>query len=304
MFAVPDHFVRTQDSLNGAEGLAWVTRLPQILTACARRWDLALDGPLEPLTYNYIVGARRADGTPVIVKACAPAGEFRVQAEALLIFDGRGAARLLEADRADEVMLLERCEPGTPLLALEDDEEATAIAASVMREVWRPAPPGHPFPTVGDWGRGFARLRTRFGGGSGPFPAPLVDEAERLFTDLETSMADPVLLHDDLHHDNILAADRAPWLAIDPKGLVGEPAYDVGALLRNRLPAPLVGPEARRALARRVDQLSENLGFDRARVRGWAVAQAVLSAWWTVEDHGHGWERAIACAELLASIRG
>jgi len=78
--------------------------------------------------------------------------------------------------------------------------------------------------------------------------------------------------------------------------------YIVGALLRNRLPEPLVGPEARRALARRVDQLSENLGFDRARVRDWAVAQPVLSAWWTVEEHGHGWERAIACAELLASI--
>src|SRR5262249_12524405 len=125
---------------------------------------------------------------------------------------------------------------------------------------------------------------------------------ERLFVELEASMADPVVLHGDLHHDNILAAAREPWLVIDPKGLVGEPAYEVGALLRNRLPEPLTPVEAGSLLARRVDQPSEEWGLERAGVAGWAMAQAVLSAWWTVEDHGQGWEETIACAELLAAI--
>jgi streptomycin 6-kinase len=116
-------------------------------------------------------------------------------------------------------------------------------------------------------------------------------------------MAEPMLLHGDLHHDNILAAQREPWLTIDPKGLVGEPAYETGALLRNPLPQLLEVPQPGRVLARRVNQLAEELDFDRARVRGWGLTQAVLSAWWSVEDFGDVSDFAIACAELLASIK-
>ena len=91
-------------------------------------------------------------------------------------------------------------------------------------------------------------------------------------------------------------------MALDPKGVVGEPAYEVGALLRNPLPQLLTEPRPARVLARRVDQLAEELGFDRERIAGWGLAQAVLSAWWSFEDHGHGWELAIACAEVLATL--
>jgi streptomycin 6-kinase len=130
-----------------------------------------------------------------------------------------------------------------------------------------------------------------------------VEEAERLFTELLGSMSEQVLLHGDLHHYNILAAERQPWLAIDPKGVVGEPAYEVGALMRNQLPQPLAGAEASRFIARRLDQLAEELGLDRARLHGWTLAQAVLSAWWSVEDHGYGGESAIALAQLLYKMR-
>jgi len=114
-------------------------------------------------------------------------------------------------------------------------------------------------------------------------------------------MAAPVLLHGDLHHENILAATRQPWLAIDPKGIVGEPAYEVGALLRNRLDA---APDLRPLQARRLDQLAEALQLDRQRLLSWSVAQAVLSAWWSYEDHGRGWEPMIAYAEVLAGLMG
>jgi streptomycin 6-kinase len=216
---------------------------------------------------------------------------------------------MLEADPDQGLLLLERLRPGTPLVTLADDEQATAIAAGVMRRLWRPVPTEHPFPTVADWAAGLGRLRARFGGGTGPLPPRLVEMAERLFAELLASSAAPrsprpegveVLLHGDLHHWNILAAEREPWLALDPKGLVGEPAYEVGALLRNPMPQILAVPQPGRVLARRADQLAAELGFDRQRLLGWAVAQTVLSAWWTVEDHGHGWEPEIACAELLA----
>jgi streptomycin 6-kinase len=145
------------------------------------------------------------------------------------------------------------------------------------------------------------RLRAEFGGGVGPFPPRLVEQAERLFAELLGSMETPVLLHGDLHHWNILAADRRPWLAIDPKGVVGEPAYEVGALLRNKLD---VAPNISRLTMRRIDQLAEALGFDRQRLVGWCLAQAVLSAWWSYEDHGGGWEEMVEFAEMLDGLMG
>ena len=119
-------------------------------------------------------------------------------------------------------------------------------------------------------------------------------------------MADPVLLHGDLHHENILEAERESWLAIDPKGLVGEAAYETGALLRNQLSVVFEDSQPGRVMARRVDQLAEELGLDRTRVRGWGLAQAVLSAWWDVEDFGRlgDFDMAVlTCAELLAVIK-
>ena len=143
-------------------------------------------------------------------------------------------------------------------------------------------------------------MRDRFGGTSGPLPEKLTGEAERLFAELLASQSEPVVLHGDLHHFNILAAERQPWLAIDPKGVVGEPEYEVGAFLRNPMPDLLSKPHPGSILARRLDQFSEELGFDRERLRSWGIAQAVLSAWWSIEDHGYGWEEAIRFAELLA----
>lgn len=211
--------------------------------------------------------------------------------------------RLLDYDMDDRALLLERLEPGTPLYEVENDEEATSHAATVMRQLWRPVPLDHPFPTVIDWGQGFLRLRQRYEGGSGPFPSALLEEAESLFAGLSASMTAHVLLHGDLHHENILAARRAPWLAIDPKGVVGEPAYETGAFMRNRLPDLSDTPQAMRILTRRVDQLSKELNLDRTRVRDWSMAQSVLSIWWTIEDGGSFSPADLTCAELLASIK-
>jgi streptomycin 6-kinase len=210
---------------------------------------------------------------------------------------------LLDADVENGFLLIEMLSPGTRLTNVPDDEEATSIAAQVMKQLWRPVPEVHPFPTVADWARGMARLRAEFNGGSGPYPARLVDEAEMLFSELLGSMSEQVLLHGDLHHANILAASRQPWLSIDPKGVVGEPAYEVGAFLRNPMPGIAARSDVRQILRRRIDQFAEELGFDRARLREWGVAQAVLSAWWSYEDEGSGWDAAIAIGEVLSAIK-
>lgn len=305
---IPEHFARAMVELYEEPGAAWLKELPALIAEYERRWSLTALAPYA-LSYNYVAPAVRHDGTPVVLKVGFPGDGLMIEIASLQWYDGHGMVQLLEADAERGAMLLERLTPGTMLAALvaTDDEQATAVAAEVMRKLWQgpagrvPADPAH--GNITDWAEGMERMRTHFGGTTGPFPRALIEEAKSLFADLLTTQAPPVLLHGDLHHDNILAAERAPWLAIDPKGIVGEPAYEVGSLLRNPLPQLLELPNPGRAMARRVDQLAEALGFDRARVRGWGLAQAVLSAWWSIEDHGHGWEGAIACAELLAAVK-
>jgi len=202
-------------------------------------------------------------------------------------------------------MLLERLQPGTMLASLvpEQDEQATSILAGVMRQLWRPAPAEHTFPTVEQLGQGLRRLHARYAGGYGPFPPHLVDEAMDLFTTLSASAPQTMLLHGDLQHHNILRAGDA-WLAIDPKGVVGDPGFEVGASFYNPMPRILEVPDLERMLARRVAQLSEELGIERARIRGWGLAQSVLNAWNIVANdqlsmNPHG---ILRCAEILSRL--
>jgi streptomycin 6-kinase len=298
---VPKAFARTIVDVFEQDGAAWLERLPATIADCERRWSLVVAPPVPNLSYNYVAPAVRSDGAEVILKLGVPHSELRAEIAALRLYDGQGCARLLDADLENGYLLLERLRPGTPLADLADDETATAIAAEVMRQLWRPVPPDHAFPTVARWAEGMQRLRAEFDGGAGPFPIRLVEKAERLFAELLGSMKGPVLLHGDLHHWNILSAERRSWLALDPKGVVGEPAYEVGALLRNRLD---VAADIRRLTVRRIDQLAEALGFDRERLLGWCLAQAMLSAWWSYEDHGSGWEEMVGFAEMLDGLVG
>jgi streptomycin 6-kinase len=200
----------------------------------------------------------------------------------------RGEAWLSRLDDTG-ALLLERALPGLPLWDL-PDEEAARIAAGLVGELWRELPDGHGLRPLSSLAVGFDRLRLRFDGGCGPLPRRLVERAE--------AMLAPVLLHGDLHHGNILANGPGSFLAIDPKGLAGSRGYDVGPFLRNALPWRAPG-EAERRLLRRVEIFADTLALQASEVAGWLIAHAMLSAWWSIEDHGSGWEEALTCAELL-----
>jgi streptomycin 6-kinase len=227
---------------------------------------------------------------------------LRNEIAALQAYDRRGAVRLIDADDDRGALLLERVLPGDMLSTIEDDDKATRIAAGVMRKLRCPSPKEHSFPAVADWARGMDRLRVHYRGGTGPFPKRLIEEAESLFADLLPSQGEPVLLHGDLHHFNILRHGDG-WLSIDPKGVVGEAEYEVGALLRNPDPERLARPEAVALQTRRIEILAEELGFDKKRLRDWAVAQAVLSGWWGVEDGGELSDTWISCMERLSEVQ-
>jgi streptomycin 6-kinase len=238
-----------------------------------------------------------------VLKIGFPNRELLSEMHALQVFDGNGMVQLLDVDFERQAFLLERVSPGIELISMHDDDDSVIRnAARVMQQYWRPFDEARPLLTVENWTGGLARLRSRYHGTTGPFPKYLVDAAERIFAEYIPSQGEAVLLHGDLHHWNILSATRRPWLAIDPKGVIGEREFDTGAILRNPGGKRFDLRSLMDIQARRVDILCELLGFERERVLGWGLAQAVLSAWWAVEDEGHGWESALAYDESLFKL--
>lgn len=303
---LPHAFQQTILDLYTEEGRAWLTNLPHLLADCTTRWGLVLDEPWPQLSYNLVILGRMGEQA-IMLKLGVPSPALVREQAALVAYNGRASARLLAAEPAWGALLLERLEPGTPLsqlarLSPADDDCATRHAAELMRALWRPLPPTpHPFRPVREWAGGLAKLRPTFGGGTGPFAAVLVDTAERLFAELLAGEGEPVLLHGDLHHDNILQSG-AGWQAIDPQGMWGEPAYEVGALLRNPLGVHK-WPNLPQRMARRLAILADELAIPRERLWGWGMAQAVLSAWWDYEDFGRVEPAWLVVAEALWEVR-
>ena len=187
-----------------------------------------------------------------------------------LAFWGDAAVRVLEHDDEAGVLLLERAEPGTMLWELPEDD-ALPIAARVLRRLFDAGDPGPPFRRLEDeaphW---IDNLATR------PFEPSLLDEALAALRELPATQRDPVLVSEDFHGGNVLLGERG-WLAIDPKPIVAEPEFGVVSLIRDRRPVDA------RAVARRLDFLTDELGLDRERMRRWSLAHAL---WWGVEGDG------------------
>lgn len=290
-------------SVWGADGARWLADLPGVLAGAARDWELAIGDPYE-LSYHYVTAVTCADGTTAVLKLGVPSGEsLREEAPALRAFAGHGAVQLLRADLDRGALLLERAVPGGRLrdLVPARDAEATSIAAALIRKLAVP-PPDWPMPDLVNQADAFDEYLARFANG-GPLPRDLVARAGGLMRELCASAPDRVVLHGDLHHDNILRATREPWLAIDPHGLVGDPGYETASLLFN--PDPADRDEAlTRLVPARVEQLADELGMPLDRVVAWGFVKAVLSDVWTAEDWTPGApspaSRALDVARLLA----
>ncbi len=306
------------------DGETWLSNLPALLAEISKEWNLTLEAPTWSLSFNYVAPAILDDGTPAVLKLGVPNSERTAEIETLKLWDGRGCARLLKSDIPRGAMLIEKISPGTMLSELQGDDQATKVAAEVFQAVrFSPNPDnggpdrdkasfGSPLlglgelPTVAGWASELANLRPAFGGGCGPFPRELVEIAEGLYAELLVSQGPPVLLHGDLHHFNILfAGEQRGWLAIDPHGVLGEAEYECGALLRNHDLDQRSREEIKKLTARRIAILAERLGFEKERVIGWGLAQAILSAWWDWHPEvSPGWTSSMfVLADVLDELR-
>jgi streptomycin 6-kinase len=288
----------------GADGSRWLADLPSTVEEFARDWDLEI-GEAFDLSYHYVTAVTCADGSPAVLKLGVPTGtSLAEEAPALEAFDGRGAVRLLRSDLGRGGLLLERVMPGWRAADLvpTKDAEATSAAVGVMRRLHAAPPDGSSLPEVLAQADAFDEYVARFGDG-GPLPLDYVVRAGALMRELCASATDRVVLHGDLHHDNILRATREPWLAIDPHGIVGDPGYEIGSVLFN--PDPDNRDEALTALVpSRVEQLADQLAIPIERVVGWGFVKAVMSDVWTTEawtaaDDWSPISRAMDVAHLL-----
>ena len=296
---LPAGFIQNIEGAFGEAGKEFLAHLPALIDEASARWGLHEAKPSPDLSYNFVAFAKRGD-EDVVLKMSVPNREAKSEMAALRLFDGNGACRLLDYDEEKCWMLLERLRPGVMLSTLEDDEAATHIAVDVMQRIWRQAPQDEVFIRLTDWFEGLRELRSLFDGGTGPLPEELVERVEHSIREFFAENHQPVLMHGDFHHFNIISSERG-WLVIDPKGVIGPACYEVGPLMINPWGDLLSGRDYRGITRRRIDILQERLGFERERIREWGLAHAILSAWWSIEEHGD-WRYALDFAEMIAIL--
>jgi streptomycin 6-kinase len=245
-----------------------------------RAWDVIGEHCVDTEGSVLVFGQRHNES--VVLKVARRQNDEWWSGAILHSFGGRGAVRAL--DHVDGAVLLERLRPGTSLatsVGSGNDDEVTRVLADVIGRMSPSAPPATT-PTVEEWGRGFTSYAAS---GDGQIPASLLESAQHVYTALSASQSRRRLLHGDLHHHNVLRDSERGWLAVDPKGVIGELEYEVGAAFRN----PYGQPElftAPAIIRRRAERFTRELSLDVGRVLGWVFAQAVLAAVWAIEDGG------------------
>lgn len=289
---VPDDLRRTIGSWAGEAGKEWLASLPSRVETLAEAWGLTLGEPYQPSGYTALtLRVSLPSGVPAVLKVGLTDEWTAPAPEALRIWDGDGAVRVLADDPAHGASLLERCSPGTSLLA-EADDVAARVCAETATALWRPVPDDHPFVRLPSAAPGWAETVRS----SSAVAAALRDETLEVLAWLGAPVESPVLVHGDLHPGNVLRAERLPWLAIDPQPVVGDPAYGLASMIRDR-PSPVAVP-------RRFAIACEVTGLAPERIRGWALVQAVEGAAWCAEvgDAKNAAEFTEA-AELIAALR-
>ncbi|HVX44058.1 MAG TPA: aminoglycoside phosphotransferase family protein [Mycobacteriales bacterium] len=278
---VPEALAASHAQYNGAAGRAWIAALPDLAREFLERWSLRPDGAQRHGAVSLVLPVLRADGTPAALKLQPVDEESVDEPVALRIWAGRDSVRLLEYDAATGTMLLERLDAARPLSSVPDHLAALQILAEMLARLSAyPAPPA--IRRLGDIAAAMLEEATgAVAAVSDPAERKLVQTCAGAVAELNSDPGDR-LLHWDLHYDNILSAERAPWLAIDPKPLAGDPGFELLPALGNRWDDIVATGDVERAVLRRFDLLTEVVGLDRRRATGWTLGRILQNALWDI----------------------
>ncbi|MGW6619954.1 aminoglycoside phosphotransferase family protein [Nocardia sp. NPDC055002] len=298
MIEIPQVFARATISREGEPARAWIAGLPLLAEELLQRWSCTPDGPLMHGHVGVVIPVSRPDLAPAVVKISFPHPGNVFEPDAFATWNGRGAVQLFDRDDARFAMLLERTGHRT-LADITDFDEAVGILGQLSRRLAVDAPVGLPrlSDLVADW---TDEIRTTAAELGDPLPRRVLDAAFETLRDLGPGQPE-TLVHGDLHDANVLAGEREPWLAIDPKGYVGDPAYDTITVLRSYRFAPLLfAADPGAGVRRGLDLYCEAAGIDCARARRWAQVRAVKAALWGRCHGDPDW--LIAATDRLAEV--
>ncbi|QCR44152.1 hydroxyurea phosphotransferase [Curtobacterium sp. SGAir0471] len=264
----------------------WRASVPRRLARAVERWDLHPGEPYTGGTVSHVVPVRLPDGGDGVLKLSLPHREAEHEAAALAWWDGAGAVRLLATDPDDPfVLLVERCDPGARLAERDDlpVEDRLRTAGGLLTRLWAAGvPEGGPFASLAEVTTGWAALaEDRMRELAPPFDPGLVRRGTEMLRTLPIGASRSVVVHGDANPGNVLAAEREPWLVIDPKPMVGDPAYDLCPLLV-QVDDPFRGAEPLRVVRERVAVLADVTGESADRITAWCTARLVESALWSV----------------------
>ena len=299
------NFIDSTFSLRGkAKGQKWLDELPETIKTFENKWGLKSMGTFPNLNINFIERVQTKHGEELVLKIGFPGDEeFLKEVRALEIYNGNGSVRLIKADLENYVMLLEGCIPGKSLHTMDDENKEALIFTNICKRVWTKAPSNSIFKNVSDLIKEFDWYFENSKKTEKLLPKELVTKAQEKFKTLVSSTKDQFLLHGDLHHDNILSSDRG-WLAIDPKGIIGDREYEIAAFIRN----PYFRFEKNEELiskdffAVRIEFISTTLRFDKKRITDWAFVKQVITLIWTIQDHNKSDKLNLEIAKALEEL--
>ena len=286
-FPIPRTLAEYAAEPNNDHWRGWLARLPTFVAEFTERWSLALGAPYEPGGMcSWVAPARDTSENELVLKMGIRHYEAEHEIDGLRFWGGDGAVRLHNSYITDDtcVLLLERCTPGNSLKQSLPGEAQDEVIAGLLRRLHKEPPTGHPFRPLqsmcDEWGAEFAKNAERY-------PDKVDDGLVRAGLEIFQSYAETadrhVLLCTDLHGDNVLAAQREPWLVIDPKPYVGDPAYDA---VQHMLNCPERLEADPRGFGQRMAGL---LGVEDERVIAWLFARCVQ------ESFGSGqWSQSLA----------
>ncbi len=293
---LPQKFARNALDLCGEKGEQWLKDLPQTVAELSKIWSLTVEKHFPNLSYNFVAPCLCEDGEAVL-KIALPLNNPEIYNEARFLqkANGKGAVKLLKSNETHRAILLERLTPGANLKEVfrQDSGEAIEVAINTMREILSEPPEESVFLRLEDWFNNFFVKAEKT-----DFPSNFQNKAREFYEELNSASKRKFLIHGDLHHENILSATREPFLAIDPKGIVGDIGYEVGVFLNNHLWWLASEPDLQEKLNNAVRQFSAAFEIELPDLRRWAFAQMVLSAWWTFEENGKNWKTDLALAEI------
>ncbi|MGW2464829.1 aminoglycoside phosphotransferase family protein [Streptomyces sp. NPDC001761] len=274
-FEPPQRLVRALGETAPA-GDDWLARLPTAAEQAVARRELTVERVQVPGgRSSLVVLVRRADGTPAVLKLAPPRARPGSERAALAHWGGLGAVQLLEAEAEDGALLLERLHPDVSVRSL-PEARALLEAAGTLRRLWVAPPAGHVFETVAER-TGRQAVAMRAGAGTDPETAPLVEAALAARTELLAAPPEELLLHGTFRQSKVLSGDRMPWLAVGPDPVVGESAFDLARLVRDRVEDLIAASSGPSTTRRRIKRLAESLEVDQERLRGWTLFRAVES---------------------------